>query len=73
LVLITLPTVRKLVTKASRTDNGQQDFDQVDSRRPGRQALPRFVGGSDKDSVGAGPATGIFGTQRGSSRNGRKW
>ncbi|MGH2842419.1 MAG: hypothetical protein ACRDKL_02370 [Solirubrobacteraceae bacterium] len=34
---------------------------------------PRIRDGSDRDSIGAWPEKGIFGTQLGPNRNGRKW
>ena len=57
----------------ARDAQGCADMDQVEPPHPGWTPPPRFADGSDRDSVGAWPAKGLFGTQLGPNRNGRKW
>ena len=62
-----------IVEVRARTEDGQDDVDQVAPPHEDWTAPSRFAEGSDKDTVGAWPEKGISATQLGPNRNGRKW
>lgn len=55
-----------------RDAEGRQDEDTIEPRRRGAQP-PRAADGSDRDRIGAWALKGLFDTQLGPNRNGRKW
>ena len=57
----------------ARDVRGRQDEDSVEPAHPGWTAPGRAADGSDRDRVGAWPEKGIFDTQLGPNRNGKKW
>ncbi len=57
----------------ARDARGREDEDQVEPAPVGWTPPDRAADGSDRDRVGAWPAKGIFGTQLGPNRSGRKW
>jgi 3',5'-cyclic-AMP phosphodiesterase len=52
---------------------GEETITILVNRTQHYQPPPRHADGSDKDTVGAWPEKGIFGSQLGPNRNGRKW
>ena len=54
-------------------EDGWIGIESVEVARPAHLDVKRRADGSDADSVGAWEARGIFGTQLGPNRNGRKW
>jgi 3',5'-cyclic-AMP phosphodiesterase len=61
------------VTVRTRDAHGRLDEDQVEPAGAGWTAPKRQADGSDADRVGVWPERGIFDTQLGPNRNGRKW
>ena len=61
------------VTVRARDANGRVDEDRVEPAGTGWMPPTRAAGGSDAHRVGAWPERGIFDTQLGPNRNGRKW
>ncbi len=57
----------------ARDSLGRVDEDQVAPAEPRCTPPARHADGSDADRIGAWPQKGIFGTQLGPNRNGRKW
>jgi Icc protein len=57
----------------ARDARGRTDHDVVQPAWPGWSAPSRRADGSDADRIGAWPERGIFNTQLGPNRNGRKW
>jgi Icc protein len=57
----------------ARDAQGRQDEDAVEPALSGWTAPGRAADGSDRDRVGAWPERGIFDTQLGPNRRGKKW
>ena len=68
-----LPGAAAVVTVRAEDAQGRQDRDVVELADAGWTPPPRIGDGSDKDRIGAWPAKGLFDTQLGPNRNGRKW
>ena len=68
-----LPAPGRSVRVRARDADGRADEDRVEPAGPGWEAATRASDGSDRDRVGAWPDKGIFDTQLGPNRNGRKW
>ena len=62
-----------LLTVRARDAQGRHDQDVVEPPAAGWQPAVRAADGSDGNRVGAWPAKGLFDTQLGPNRNGRKW
>jgi hypothetical protein len=56
-----------------RDARGRDDEDTVEPAPSDWTAPYRTAGGSDRHRIGAWPAKGLFGTQLGPDRHGRKW
>ncbi len=61
------------VTVRARDANDRLDEDQIELAGDGWTPPKRQADGSDADRIEAWPDRGIFGTQLGPNRNGRKW
>lgn len=62
-----------VVRVRARDAAGRTDEDQIECARPDWASPARAADGSDHDRVGSWPEKGIFDTQLGPNRNGRKW
>jgi len=67
------PALGEQIRVRARDAQGRRDEDAVQLAPPGWTSPERVADGSDRDRVGAWPERGIFNTQLGPNRNGRKW
>ncbi len=68
-----VPPDARRVTVRARDANARHDEDQIEPAGHDWTSPKRHADGSDADRVGAWPERGIFDTQLGPNRNGRKW
>ncbi len=68
-----VPAIGEQIRVRARDAQGRWDEDMVQPAPPGWTAPERAADGSDRNRVGSWPERGIFDTQLGPNRNGRKW
>ncbi len=68
-----VPATGEQIRVRTQDAQGRWDEDMVQPAPPGWTAPERAADGSDRDRVGSWPERGIFDTQLGPNRNGKKW
>ena len=70
---ISLPDGARTITVEATNDQGEIGTESIEIATSVHLSAERHADGSDADAVGAWEDRGIFGTQLGPNRNGKKW